>query len=463
MQRITPTHKRGAVSDEKNYRPLAVLVNVSVYFERTIGPQLRKWIATFVPDSQFGFVEGTGTGDYGAALSFKIMEALDRKGEGILISLDVKGAFDRVWWSRLKSRLKAKGMSRKALKLMYNYLYKRFIQVVNSGDVSKMREIFSGVPQGAIWSPDLWDFDISEMEAFLSKLAMLICYADDCGLWYEITDANRLTIVDQINKDLESLMVWGRDNNTTFEPSKTHFTLISKRTSKKFDLCFPYPRLMFDGTPVKRKKSVKLVGYVFEEQMTWGEMIAAIAKKARCRVGMLCKLRHVMDDDNMKSMYTSFIRPIMEYGSVQFMGASTIHLKKLDVVQKAAERIGNFTVESLGCRREAAAIAFTLKLLNGDGRGVLKDYVPTLITEFSNKDFVPGPRHEIRKLQLADRSKNGSLDIFRDSYLGSIHKIWAKLPVELIERGLKEWWRKTTTQCQFHTKPHKKEVNLSIF
>ena len=74
-------------------------------------------------------------------------------------------------------------------------------------------------------------------------------------------------------------MVWGRDNNTTFEPSKTHFTLISKRTSKKFGLCFPYPRLMFDGTPVKTRKSVKLVGCVFEEQMAWGEMIDAIAKR----------------------------------------------------------------------------------------------------------------------------------------------------------------------------------------
>ena len=78
---------------------------------------------------------------------------------------------------------------------------------------------------------------------------------------------------------------------------------------------------------------------------------------------MLCKLRHVMDGDNnyMKNMYTSFIRPIMEYGSVQFMGAETTHLKKLDVVQKAAERIKNFTVESLCCRREVVAIAFTFK------------------------------------------------------------------------------------------------------
>ena len=31
-----------------------------------------------------------------------------------------------------------------------------------------------------------------------------------------------------------------------------------------------------------------------------------------------------------------------------------------------------------------------------------------------------------------------SLDIFQDSYLGSIHEIWAKLPVELIERGFRK-------------------------
>ena len=85
------------------------------------------------------------------------------------------------------------------------------------------------------------------MEAFLSAFAMLIAYADDCGLWYPITDQNKRTIVSQINADLESLMTWGHDNKTTFEPSKTHYTLISKKTRSKFNLCFPFERLVFDG------------------------------------------------------------------------------------------------------------------------------------------------------------------------------------------------------------------------
>jgi hypothetical protein len=134
------------VKDAKNYRPLSVLVNLSVYFEASVDPQLDIWISEFVPDNQFCFVKGTGTGDYGAALSITIQTHLNNKGEGILISLGVAGAFDRVWWGRLKARFKKRGMRRKALKLMYSYLKKRFIQVVTGGEKPDPKEIFSGVP-----------------------------------------------------------------------------------------------------------------------------------------------------------------------------------------------------------------------------------------------------------------------------------------------------------------------------
>ena len=90
-----------------------------------------------------------------------------------------------------------------------NYLKNRFLQVVLNGDISKVKEIFSSVPQGGKWSPKLWDLDISEMEYFLSLLAQLFCYADDCGIWYAITDENRdyiVHILHKINQDLESLL-----------------------------------------------------------------------------------------------------------------------------------------------------------------------------------------------------------------------------------------------------------------
>jgi len=466
IQRVTPPHKRGSVKDAKNYRPLSVLVNLSVYFEKTVDPQFDVWVAIHTPENQFGFVKHTGTCDYGAALAFTIQQHLDRRGEGILISLDVAGAFDRVWWARLKARLKAKGMRRRALKLLYSYLKKRFIQVVTNGDASELHEIFSGVPQGAIWSPKLWDMDIAEMEYYLSYLAMLICYADDCGLWYAITSGNRDTIVSTINKDLDGLLEWGKDNKTTFEPTKTHFSLISNKTSNKFNLCFPYPRIMFDGVPVKRKPAVKLVGYLFDEKMTWSGMIDGIAKKARRRLGMLTRLRSLLDDKNMKCIYSTFIRPIMEYGSIQFMGAAPTHLDKLDAIQRRAERVGRFEVESLASRREAAAVAFTLKLLDGGCRGMLKHMVPTLVDNSNCGKRARDSRHLAAGIQLACRAETTSLDAYKRGYLGSIHLIWRKLPQELVKQGMEHGWLKIKKSCSMHltgkTTEHKTNKKTKI-
>ena len=60
------------------------------------------------------------------------------------------------------------------------------------------------------------------------------------------------------------------------------------------------------------------------------------------------------------------------------MGAAKSHLEKFDRVQRAAERIGRFKVESLESRREAAAMSIALKLLDDQARGVLKKFIPKL-------------------------------------------------------------------------------------
>ena len=132
----------------------------------------------------------------------------------------------------------------------------------------------------------------------------------------------------------------------------------------------------------------------------------------------------------MEAMYTSFIRPIMEFGSMQFMGAADEHLKKLDRIHERAQKIGNFVVGPLELRRDAQAVAFTLKLLDGKGRGVLKGFVPEFIDNSKLHNY--SIQYASKGIQLVDRSRHNSLVrqlVASDrSYLGSIHKIWRKLP-----------------------------------
>ena len=62
--RVTPVHKRGKVSVDKNYRPITVLDNLEAVFEDCTKVQFEKWITHFIPDWQYGFVSEHGTTDY---------------------------------------------------------------------------------------------------------------------------------------------------------------------------------------------------------------------------------------------------------------------------------------------------------------------------------------------------------------------------------------------------------------
>ena len=53
-----------------------------------------------------------------------------------------------------------------------------------------------------------------------------------------------------------------------------------------------------------------------------------------------------------------------------------------------------------------------------------------------------------KQLQLADRTETNSLDIYKRSYLGSIHKIWLRLSVGLLMNGEKHGWQKITKTCK---------------
>ena len=149
-------------------------------------------------------------------------------------------------------------------------------------------------------------------------------------------------MIQGINADLESLMEWGRDNKTTFEADKTAMMLVSNK-KKPFDLT----GIEMGGFPVEQVKQLKLVGYLFDQKMTFGPMVSKLAKKARSRVAALRRIRHLLSVENLKLMYTMFVRSTMEYGSVAFMGAADTHLQKLDRVQDSAARCCGFEIESL--------------------------------------------------------------------------------------------------------------------
>ena len=352
-------------------------------------------------------------------------------------SVDVDGAFDRVWHNGLLKKLKLRGMRGRALQLMKSYLKDRFIEVVRGLARSRRRKITSSVPQGGKWSAPLWDYDIATLDEL--DIEELFAYADDLGLIYEVNDENRDSIIDHINEDFDKLEKWAKEWCVTFAVDKTEVMVISKKKDP-----IDISALRFQGLEVKQVKEIKLVGFTFDEKMTLEPMIKKASKKGRAKIAALYRLKPFLDSENLETMYKAFVRSSMEYGSLEYMVGAPTHLQKLDRIQAAAEKLGGFKLESLESRRDASLIGLLFKLLDGEGRGKLNEFKPMI----ENLNPTRKGRHTATGLQLKDQTNTKSLLGFERSIAGRAHKVWKKLPQELIMSKGEDQWQSLTKECQ---------------
>jgi hypothetical protein len=445
--RVSPTWKRDSRSIAKNYRPVTVLDNLSLAFERVVDPQFDSFLYLFIPENQFGFRKKCGTDDYGAALSAELNDALERLQEALLISLDVAGAFDKVWWKALLKNLRHCGMKGRAIKLMESYLSGRSLKVVVAGLFSELKESFAGVPQGAIWSPKLWNFHIRELSQVV-KFCQLFKYADDSALLRIVEDIeSRMFAVAEVNSDLEAISDWGQKWKVEFEPTKTHAIFFSRRPhSDKID------KPVMDGVEIGFVKSMKLVGFTFDSKLNWSCMLKSTASKGRSVLGALYRMKLLLKPVDLQMIYKSFVRSKMEYGMLNYMSAAPTHLAKLDRVQRTAEKICNCNFESLESRREAAVFSIICKLLDEECVAPLQKFKPVLITTApeavadrpklrSRGGLAQGLRLECKQDKLRDFSLNN----YKWSWQGQSARVFAKVPEDLLQRGAAGEWSDVRT------------------
>ena len=80
IDQITPVHKRrGSVTNPSFYQPVSVLPTLELLFELAISSKLYNWITPFVPQSQYGFLKGSGAQDCRTATALFATQALESR------------------------------------------------------------------------------------------------------------------------------------------------------------------------------------------------------------------------------------------------------------------------------------------------------------------------------------------------------------------------------------------------
>ena len=260
-------------------------------------------------------------------LCHKIYAALENGQDVCFISLDASAAFDRVWHKALLFKLRQFGISGTLLLWFESYLTNRKQRVVINGKKSEWTYITAGVPQGSILGPLLFLIYVNDIINHIESEILL--FADDTCIFEPVTDPRESIL--KMNRDLERLSSWATQWLVNFNPTKTKFLIFSKK------LVLPqYDPLILDNKVLERVQTHSQLGMIFNEKMTWDDHIREKCNSALKRVTLLKRLGQRIPRTTKLSVYSSFIRPVLEYGSVIFDNCTTLMSDAIEKVQRQA-------------------------------------------------------------------------------------------------------------------------------
>ena len=185
--------------------------------------------------------------------------------------------------------------------------------VFTNGSLSSKRVLDCGVPQGTILGPLLFLLYINDLPNCLSHCDPRM-YADDTHLTY--ASDNVENIESYLNQDLDNIYSWLRANRLTLNMTKTEFLLIGSR-QRQSGLTVS-PTLTINGVKDKQVTNTKSLGVIIDDTLDWSSHIEILIKKVASGIGAVKRVRHLVPQTTLKSIYQALIQPHFDYCNTQY-------------------------------------------------------------------------------------------------------------------------------------------------
>ena len=331
---VIPIFKKGSRTQPTNYRPVSLTSIACKMLESIIKDSLVHYftVNNLFSINQHGFRAGFSC----VTQLLKVLEdwtvAIDSGKSVDVIYLDFQKAFDRVPHNRLLSKLRSYGIGGNLFGWIRNFLSNRKQCVSIRGSCSNWSDITSGVPQGSVLGPILFITFINDLpESVLSSVFM---FADDTKLYYPIKSPQDNLIMQQ---DLDNLVEWCEKWQMFFNIDKCHVMSLGHSPV----LC-DYTLNSSDSdldTPITRVEEERDLGILFTPNLKFDKHISNIIRKANNLIGVIKRSFSCLDPPMFQTLYTTLIRPHLEYASVIWNPCQLGNARSIEKIQRRATRI----------------------------------------------------------------------------------------------------------------------------
>jgi len=325
---ITPIFKKGDKELCKNYRPIAILHNLSKVFERVIYNRMLSFCNKYniLPQYQFGFRPNFSTKDAIVTLILQIEKnySLGLKTCGIF--LDLSKAFDMVNHVKLLNILHNHGFRGHFFSLLDSYLQNRTYSVKINDSFSAPSKITNGVPQGSIISPLLYCLYVTEFSCVHENV---IQYADDSTLIISYDSLEHLQL--SIGTIEKRLIKFINDRSLVLNALKTEIILFGEKMDQK---------LNFMANTISTVKTTKFLGIYLSSDMKFDTHIdKSLIPSIRRHFSFFSNTKHLFNKDTKMIIFNAFINSIIIYAVPFLLHSSKGKFHQLEQTYNRAIRL----------------------------------------------------------------------------------------------------------------------------
>ena len=377
MANVTALFKKGSKLQPSNYRPVSLTSVPCKALESLVREAIMDHCerAGVISKKQHGFV-------FKRACVTNLLESLDIMTQAMydgfavdVIYTDFAKAFDTVPHRRLLHKLRAYGIGGELLAWIEAWLKNRKQRVVLGEHTSEWKTVSSGVPQGSVLGPLLFVLFINDLPDDMNHNMKL--YADDSKIIGVIKTAED---VENLQNDINAAHAWSQRWLMRFNISKCKVMHVGRdkvrSTAEYFMMNEQGNQQELEVTRVERD-----LGVMISDDLKLGHQVGEAAARANRVLGMFKKTFKSRGLSLWKSLYTTYIRPHLEFSIQAWSPYQAGDILTLERIQRRAtktitaiaklpytERLKRLKLTSLEERRERGDLIQLFKFSRGIDR-----------------------------------------------------------------------------------------------